>query len=56
MQINLSERNLATVLAALRWWQQTFDREGVPLWDHFDHLLPLTPDEIDDLCEQLNAD
>ena len=57
--MQLNERDLATVLAALRYWQ----REG---WVSSGHehdiasnggsLNPLTRDEIDDLCERLNCE
>lgn len=53
---NLSGEQLATVLAALRFWQDHFSQpdptKGMP---HFDDHEPLTDDEIDKLCEQLNC-
>ena len=57
MPIRLSERELATVLAALRYWQQDLvanDEDPISP-DHFDQVTPLTADEIDDLCERLNG-
>lgn len=55
--MKLNDRELATVLAALRHWQDDIpegDREG---FDHFDEkLTPLNDDEIDKLCEALNSD
>ena len=53
-----TSRQLATILAALRYWQ----REGIMSGGHEhdiasdgDTLKPLTADEIDDLCEELNT-
>ena len=51
----MTKRETATILAALRLWQQ----EGIPTGafpDHFDEpgLSPLNFDEIDALCERLN--
>jgi hypothetical protein len=59
--VNLNDRELATVLAALREWQGILaGRE--PDGDYIDaiasdgrRLQPLTPAEIDELCERLNA-
>ena len=53
----LTPRELATVLAALRHWQQQLAREGLPFADGFPHFsdeTPLSVDEIDALCERLN--
>lgn len=51
------DRELSTVLAALRYWQ----REGWRSEGHEHDIAtdggrydPLTPGEIDDLCETLN--
>lgn len=58
MNIRLSDRELATVLAALRHWQQHLaDNENeVPVADHFDaRTTPLTVAEIDELCERINC-
>lgn len=55
----LTPRELATVLAALRCFQQ--EVSPLPLatikdsWEHFDECDPLTTDEIDALCERLNV-
>lgn len=55
--IQLTDAELATVLAALRYWQ----REG--LWSEgHEHVIasndgevtPLDADAIDDLCERIN--
>ena len=66
----LTERELATVLAALRFWQShgpprpnsIFDRLGSDEQDLLDEIRtgsgrfdPLTADEIDRLCERLNT-
>lgn len=52
----LSERELATVLAAMRYWQRTvpdlFAYAASPL--HFRSCRPLSSAEIDALCEKLN--
>jgi hypothetical protein len=58
MSVRFEERELATVLAALRYWQQDLeDNEYGPIsLDHFDATItPLTVAEIDKLCERLNA-
>lgn len=54
-----SEKELATILAALRFFQANFNdlaemREEMPL--HFENVLPLNHKEIDELCEQLNTE
>lgn len=53
----LTSRELATVLAALRYWQR--DREStdelIDGGEHFADQLPLTAAEIDELCERLNG-
>jgi len=58
--MKLTQRELATILAALRNWQDvTSDtggndpRELSP--DHFTDCEPLDFDEIEDLCERLNT-
>jgi hypothetical protein len=54
----LTDRELATVLAALRHWQRTVPAKGKQPADggypHFDEHNPLSADEIDDLCQRLN--
>jgi len=53
----LTSRELATVLAALRHWQQRLQGEGVAFADGFPHFTddsPLSVDEIDALCDRLN--
>ena len=58
MPIRLDDRELATVLAALRYWQQDLaDNDDGPIDpEHFDETLTaLNVEEIDDLCERLNC-
>ena len=57
MPICLSDRELATVLAALRYWQQDLaeDDDGPISSEHFDlTITPLSVEEIDELCQRLN--
>ena len=54
MPVHLTERELATVLAALRYWQQDLAENDGPISEHFVDQTPLTVEEIDDLCELLN--
>jgi hypothetical protein len=56
MQIKLTTRELATVLAALRYWQGELEDTGgePPIDDYFVDQKPLMPDDIDELCERLN--
>ena len=58
--MKLTSRELATVLAALRWWQQELQRldppnDIPPIGFHFTDQTPLSGAEIDDLCERLNV-
>ena len=53
----LNPRELATVLAALRHWQQQLARQGLALADAFPQFAderPLSMEEIDSLCDLLN--
>ena len=55
-RIQLSDRELATLLAALRWWQSSCD-DGEhldTLAGHFEEHTPLSSVEIDELCERMN--
>ena len=55
----LNARELATVLAALRLWQETVNRHEEPMWEIAtdDGMIePLSDDEIDELCERLNTE
>lgn len=58
--MTLTNQELATVLAALRYWQemtQPQDRIYKDRWNHFTKGIdPLGDNEIDDLCESLNCD
>jgi hypothetical protein len=58
MLIHLTDRELATLLAALRTWQRTVAEEHAQELvssSHFeDGISPLTAEEIDELCERLN--
>jgi hypothetical protein len=56
MQVCLTSRELATVLAALRHWQQDLAQNQRPISEHFADETPLSVEEIDDLCERLNCD
>jgi hypothetical protein len=52
----LTDRELATVLAALRHWQQhllNYPRAAAAM-EHFTEERPLTATQIDRLCERLN--
>lgn len=55
----LTTRELATVLAALRHWQRYLDTSARKFvraeYEHFTDEAPLTPRQIDDLCERLNT-
>jgi hypothetical protein len=55
-----NDRELATVLAALRYWQNDLRDDahmfvGLSGSGHFALVEPLTCEEIDTLCERLNA-
>ena len=55
---NLTDSELATVLAALRFWQDEMGphpHKGGCYPEHFDDHEPLGADEIDALCERLNT-
>lgn len=60
MLLSITDRELATVLAALRYWQldlTELETDGPISELHFDSgNTPLTTDEIDELCERLNGD
>ena len=53
----MTKKELATVLAALRYWQQDLEANDDPpiSGEHFAECEPLTSAEIDALCERLNA-
>lgn len=56
MQVELSARELALIMAALRNWQiDTLNEDLVEAYaGHFEDHEPLTDDEIEQLCERLN--
>jgi hypothetical protein len=56
MQVELSHRDIAQLLAALRNWQTDSLNEDLPeaFAGHFEDHTPLEDDEIDALCERLN--
>lgn len=59
MNVRLSDRELATVLAALRFWQRALaeNEDEAPVADHFvEDIRPLSCEEIDELCERLNTE
>jgi hypothetical protein len=59
MIARLSDRELATVLAALRYWQHDLaenEEEGPIGQEHFAEVTPLSVAEIDGLCERLNCE
>jgi len=56
-ELLLRERQRATILAALRHWQNgpgNDINQARAEFGQFDNLQPLTADQIDDLCEQIN--
>ncbi len=58
MKVDITTQELATILAALRCWQQTLEAHGVSAVDgegFFEVEKPLNPYDIDDLCERLNC-
>lgn len=56
---DMTDREVATVLAALRYWQtntsEERDREHDPIATNCGTTDPLTDNEIDDLCERINS-
>ena len=56
MLVQLSDREIAQLLAALRNWQTDALNEDLveALAGHFEDHAPLDDDEIDALCERLN--
>lgn len=58
MYLSISDREIATVLAALRHWQRTvIDPKftEMPEYGYFYQEPPLDADQIDELCERLNT-
>ena len=56
MQVELSGREVANMLAALRNWQTDSLNEDLAdaFAGHFEDHAPLSDDEIDALCKRLN--
>ncbi|HLF75979.1 MAG TPA: hypothetical protein VJB57_00675 [Dehalococcoidia bacterium] len=56
MQVELSDRDVAQLLAALRNWQTDSLNEDLAdaFAGHFEDHEPLSDDEIEALCERLN--
>jgi hypothetical protein len=55
----MTNQELATVLAALRYWANALDEQGEEFafsYPHFIDHQPLTPRQIESLCERLNCD
>jgi len=51
----MNEKETATILAALRYWQEETQMSQRKNHDHFESMVPLDDDEIDELCERLNS-
>ncbi|HSB81965.1 MAG TPA: hypothetical protein VLM91_24560 [Candidatus Methylomirabilis sp.] len=61
----MSKKVTATILAALRYWQDEITKHSSTakgqrqaargLMPHFAEIAPLLPAEIDDLCEDINS-
>ena len=53
----LTSRELATVLATLRYWQRDLESadEIFDGGEHFADHVPLSAAEMDELCERLNG-
>jgi hypothetical protein len=55
-QFLLTDKQLATVLASLRMWQANRQEFEDLQLSQFDFFVPLSDEEIDDLCESLNSE
>ena len=56
--VHLTNKEVATVLVALRLFQVTYKgnvAKAAIQWDHFEEVQPLTDEEIDLLCETINT-
>jgi hypothetical protein len=51
---NLTDRQTATILASLRYFQANRDDILELELEHFEEVTPLTYEEIDELCESIN--
>jgi len=57
MNFNLTDREIATVLASLRYWQLAVSQSSRHNFPQFDDCIsPLSDTEIDNLCESINSD
>jgi hypothetical protein len=54
-EMKLNDRELATVLAALRYWRANVDECDREDYDWFANDKPLDDEEIDELCERINT-
>ena len=57
-QVTLNNQQIATVLAALRYWQRFTKiehRSASPHFEDFQDVVPLFDAEIDELCEEINS-
>jgi hypothetical protein len=54
-QRTLSYQEVSTVLAALRYLQENRDDVISISMSHFDDVEPLTAEQIDTLCEEINT-
>ncbi|MCA2655947.1 hypothetical protein [Microcystis sp. M061S2] len=53
----LSDRDKATIFAALRHWQATVNADERNAFPHFaEDIEPLSDEEIDALCELMNTE
>jgi hypothetical protein len=52
----LNDREVATILHALRLFQDDRHKGDCEGCDHFAEVKPLANDEIDALCESINLD
>lgn len=60
--IEVSDEEHATILAAIRYWQRHYEQGNItndgefwPIADSMGQFEPLTPSEIDTLCERINT-
>ena len=52
----VNDQELATLLAALRFFQEHAEKIDLIESEHFEDVEPPTLEQIDDLCERLNID
>jgi len=53
-EVTLNRQELATVLAALRFFQADWESADTLHTDHFNEVEPLTDKEIDQFCHRIN--